>query len=96
MQIVQFSVFCISCVAAVIIWYYSNIEKVNVAAENKYVSKHELQFVEKQVEENEKDIKEFRNEFSNKLEKMEKTNEDIIDLITDIRLTLARGGLRDE
>ena len=91
MQIIQFSVFCISCVAAVIIWYYTNMEKVNTAAENKYVSKYEIQFLERQVIENEKDIKEFRSEFSNKLEKMEQTNNDIIELITDIRLDMARG-----
>ena len=96
MKIVQFSIFCISCIAMIIIWYYSNLQDINVEAEKKYVSKPEIQLIEQRIETNEQQIKDIRNEFSQKLEKLEGTNNEIVDLITDIRLTLARGGLRDE
>ncbi len=80
----------------IIIWYYSNLQDINVEAEKKYVSKPEIQLIEQRIETNEQQIKDIRNEFSQKLEKLEGTNNEIVDLITDIRLTLARGGLRDE
>jgi hypothetical protein len=91
MRITQFVVFCISCVLAVVIWYYSQQEKTTNIVANTYVSKTELELVKQKLDSVEENLKEMKQEFSEKLVKVEETNDAIIELVTDIRLTLARG-----
>ena len=92
MRITQFVVFCATCIIGVIVWYYAqqekNVEKIN----NRYATKMELQLIDQKLNTVESDLKDMKSDFSEKLDKLEKTNDTIIDLVTDIRLTLARGG----
>jgi hypothetical protein len=60
-----------------------------------YVSKTELQLVNQRLEVLEESIKNLKNDFNYRLQKMEDTNNEIIDLVTDIRLTLASLPERD-
>ena len=54
-----------------------------------YVSKYELRLMEKDVEIMKLELREFKILFNTRLEKMENANSEILNLITDIRLTLA-------
>ena len=54
-----------------------------------YVSKYELRLLEKDVEIMKLELRELKILFNSRLEKMETANSEILDLITDIRLTLA-------
>ena len=85
----QFVVFCISCITGLMIWYYAQQDKAATRIEQNYVNKIELQLVEQRVRILEESNKNIKQEFSTRLEKMEETNNEIVDLITDIRLPLA-------
>jgi len=56
---------------------------------DKYVSKYEQQLLIQRIDNLEDTIRNFKVDVGQRIEKMESTNEEIIDLITDIRLTLA-------
>jgi hypothetical protein len=79
MRLTQFIIFCVSCVAAVIIWHYSLQSQQSEMLETKYVTKTELALIEQKL-----------NSVETSLNKLEKTNREVVNLITDIRLALAR------
>mgnify|MGYP003638775216 FL=1 len=57
-------------------------------AEN-YVSKYELRLLEKDVEIMKLELRDFKNLFNTRLEKLDNANDAILEMITDVRLTLA-------
>ena len=89
MKTTQFIIFCLSCVIAVVMWYYSSQDQLQQNMADKYVSKYEQQLLIQRLDNLEDTLKNFKADIGIKIEKMESTNEEIIDLITDIRLTLA-------
>jgi tetrahydromethanopterin S-methyltransferase subunit G len=89
MKTTQFIIFCLSCVVGVVMWYYSQQDKMEQNLANRYVSKYEQQLLIQRIDNLEDSIRNFKVEVGQRIQKMESTNEEIIDLITDIRLTLA-------
>ena len=89
MKTTQFIIFCLSCVIGVVMWYYTSQDKLEQNMADKYVSKYEQQLLIQRIGNLEDTIRNFKVDVGNRIEKMESTNEEIIDLITDIRLTLA-------
>ena len=90
MRLTQFIIFCVCCVGGVFLWYYGQQSKLSETLEAKYVTKTEILLIEQKLDVLENSLQEFKNDFSNKLDSMEDTNNEVVDLITDIRLTLAR------
>jgi len=70
-------------------WYYSQQNQLQQNLADKYVSKYEQQLLIQRLDNLEDTIRNFKVDVGQRIEKMESTNEEIIDLITDIRLTLA-------
>jgi hypothetical protein len=91
MKMTQFVIFCVSCVAATMIWYFAQQDRLSEKYDGTFVSKTELQLVTQRLEVLEDSIKNLKNDFTYRLQKMEDTNNEIVDLITDIRLTMAKG-----
>ena len=89
MRNAQFAIFCISCIVGVMLWYFAQQNSLSDRINVTYVSKTELQLVNQRLEVLEESIKNLKNDFNYRLQKMEDTNNEIIDLVTDIRLTLA-------
>jgi hypothetical protein len=92
MKLTQFVIFSISCVAAVIIWLYAQQDSTTDKIAANYVSKYELQLIQKEVEILRLELRDFKTNFSNQINKMESANDSILELITDIRLNLAARG----
>jgi len=90
MRLTQFIIFCVCCVGGMFLWYYGQQAQLSEAFEAKYVTKTEILLIEQKLDVLENSLQEFKNDFSNKLDSMEDTNNEVVDLITDIRLTLAR------
>tara|TARA_Y100000034_G_scaffold99182_1_gene121736 strand:- start:376 stop:690 length:315 start_codon:yes stop_codon:yes gene_type:complete len=95
MRNAQFAIFCISCIVGVMLWYFAQQNSLSDRINVTYVSKTELQLVNQRLEVLEESIKNLKNDFNYRLQKMEDTNNEIIDLVTDIRLTLASLPERD-
>jgi hypothetical protein len=89
MRNAQFAIFCISCIVGVMLWYFAQQNSLSDRINVTYVSKTELQLVNQRLEVLEDSIKNLKNDFNYRLQKMEDTNNEIISLVTDIRLTLA-------
>jgi len=89
MKTTQFIIFCLSCVIGVVMWYYTSQDKLEQNMADKYVSKYEQQLLIQRIDNLEDTIRNFKVDVGQRIEKMESTNAEIIDLITDIRLTLA-------
>ncbi len=89
MKTTQFIIFCLSCVIGVVMWYYTSQDKLEQNMADKYVSKYEQQLLIQRIDNLEDTIRNFKVDVGQRIEKMESTNEEIIDLITDIRLALA-------
>jgi len=89
MRYTQFVIFSVSCVVGLVIWYYAQEDKAAIRIQENYVNKIELQLVDQKVKTLEESHKNLKYEFGTRLEKMEDTNNEIVNLITDIRLTLA-------
>ena len=77
------------------LWYFAQQNSLSDRINVTYVSKTELQLVNQRLEVLEESIKNLKNDFNYRLQKMEDTNNEIIDLVTDIRLTLASLPERD-
>jgi|TARA_Y100000296_G_C5008286_1_gene173766 type II secretory pathway pseudopilin PulG len=90
MRISQFIIFGVSCVIAVVVWYYSQQSQIESEIASKYVSKTELMLIEQKLSSLEASTNAFKDSISEKLDDIEATNDELIDLITDIRLTMAR------
>jgi hypothetical protein len=71
------------------LWYFAQQNSLSDRINVTYVSKTELQLVNQRLEVLEDSIKNLKNDFNYRLQKMEDTNNEIISLVTDIRLTLA-------
>ena len=89
MKTTQFIIFCLSCVVGVVMWYYAQQDQLQEELADRYVSKYEQQLLIQRIDNLEDTIRNFKVDVGSRIEKMESTNEEIIDLITDIRLTLA-------
>ena len=89
MKTTQFIIFCLSCVVGVVMWYYAQQDQLQQELPDRYVSKYEQQLLIQRLDNLEDTIRNFKVDVGSRIQKMESTNEEIIDLITDIRLTLA-------
>ena len=89
MKIAKFIIFCMSCIAAVMIWFFAQQDKANYDISQNYVNKYEMHLVQKEIEILKLEMRDFKLNFNNQIAKMEEANDSILELITDIRLTLA-------
>ena len=89
MRMAQFTIFCVSCVVGLVIWYYAQEDRAAEKIQENYASKTEIQLIDQKIKTLEETNKNLKYEFGTRLEKMEVTNNEIVGLITDIRLTLA-------
>ena len=89
MKTTQFIIFCISCVAAVVIWFFAQQDKASMQISQNYATKFEMQLIQKEVEILKLEMRDFKSNFNSQISKMEEANDSIWELITDIRLTLA-------
>jgi hypothetical protein len=89
MKITQFVIFCVSCVAAVIILFYDQQDKTSYEISQNYATKFEIQLIQKEVEILKLEMRDFKANFNTQIAKMEEANDSILELITDIRLTMA-------
>jgi|TARA_R100000455_G_C6209208_1_gene77300 hypothetical protein len=89
MKTTQFVIFCVSCVAAVMIWFFAQQDKASMQISQNYATKFEMQLIQKEVEILKLEMRDFKTNFNTQISKMEEANDSILELITDIRLTLA-------
>ena len=89
MKTTQFIIFCVSCVAAVMIWFFAQQDKTNMQISQNYASKFEIQLIQKEVEILKLEMRDFKSNFNTQIAKMEEANDSILELITDIRLSMA-------
>ena len=89
MKTTQFVIFCVSCVAAVMIWFFAQQDKASMQISQNYATKFEMQLIQKEVEILKLEMRDFKANFNSQISKMEEANDSILELITDIRLTLA-------
>lgn len=88
-KIAQFTIFAVSCIAGVMIWFYAQQDRTSERVAQNYVSKYELRLLEKDVEIMKLELRDFKNLFNTRLEKLDSANDAILEMITDVRLTLA-------
>jgi hypothetical protein len=79
-------------VAAVMIWFFAQQDKVANEISQNYASKFEIQLIQKEVEILSLEMRDFKSNFNTQIAKMEEANDSILELITDIRLTMASRG----
>ena len=89
MKIAKFVIFCISCIAGVMIWFYAQQDKTTYEISQNYATKFEMQLMQKELEILKLEMRDFKLSFNTQIAKMEESNDSILELITDIRLTLA-------
>ena len=89
MKIAKFIIFCMSCIAAVLIWFFAQQDKTSYEISQNYVNKFEMQLVQKEIEILKLEMRDFKINFNSQISKMEDSNDSILELITDIRLALA-------
>ena len=89
MKITQFVIFCISCIAGVMIWFFAQQDKTTYEISQNYATKFEVQLMQKELEILKLEMRDFKINFNSQIAKMEEANDSILELITDIRLTLA-------
>ena len=89
MKITQFIIFCISCIAGVMIWFFAQQDKTTYEISQNYATKFEMQLMQKELEILKLEMRDFKLNFNSQIAKMEDSNDSILELITDIRLTLA-------
>ena len=70
-------------------WYYASQDQLQQNMADRYVTKYEQQLLIQKIDNLEDTIGNFKIDVGQRIEKIESTNEEIIDLITDVRLTLA-------
>ena len=68
LRLVQFIIFFVSCIAAVIIWYYAQTEQREENLEAKYVTKIELKLLEQKLDSLEDAVEDLDDNFTGKLE----------------------------
>ena len=89
MKIAKFVIFCISCIAGVMIWFFAQQDKTTYEISQNYATKFEMQLMQKELEILKLEMRDFKLSFNTQIAKMEESNDSILELITDIRLTLA-------
>jgi len=89
MNLAKFIIFCVSCVAAIMIWFFAQQDKTEYKIAQNYASKFEIQLIQKEVEILKLEMRDFKANFNTQIAKMEEANDSILELITDIRLTMA-------
>tara|TARA_R110002110_G_scaffold283415_2_gene497618 strand:- start:431 stop:751 length:321 start_codon:yes stop_codon:yes gene_type:complete len=89
MKTTQFIVFCVSCIAGVMIWFFAQQDKTTYEISQNYATKFEMQLMQKELEILKLEMRDFKLSFNTQIAKMEESNDSILELITDIRLTLA-------
>ena len=89
MKITQFVIFCVSCIAGVMIWFFAQQDKTTYEISQNYATKFEVQLMQKELEILKLEMRDFKINFNSQIAKMEEANDSILELITDIRLTLA-------
>lgn len=88
-KLAKFVIICISCVAAVMIWFFAQQDKESNKIAQNYATKFEIQLIQKEVEILKLEMRDFKANFNTQIAKMEEANDSILELITDIRLTMA-------
>ena len=71
------------------IWFFAQQDKTSYEISQNYVNKYEMHLVQKEIEILKLEMRDFKLNFNNQIAKMEEANDSILELITDIRLTLA-------
>ncbi len=89
MNIAKFVIFCVSCIAAVMIWFFAQQDKASQEISQNYVNKYEMHLVQKEIEILKLEMRDFKLNFNTQISQLELANDSILELITDIRLTLA-------
>lgn len=89
MKTTQFVIFCVSCVAAVVIWFFAQQDKASLQISQNYATKFEMQLIQKEIEILKLEMRDFKTNFNSQIDKMEEANDSIVNLITEIRLTMA-------
>lgn len=89
MKTTQFVIFCVSCVAAVVIWFFAQQDKASMQISQNYATKFEMQLIQKEIEILKLEMRDFKTNFNSQIDKMEEANDSIVNLITEIRLTMA-------
>jgi hypothetical protein len=89
MKTTQFIIFCVSCIAGVMIWFFAQQDKTTYEISQNYATKFEMQLMQKELEILKLEMRDFKLSFNSQIAKMEESNDSILELITDIRLTLA-------
>ena len=89
MKTTQFIIFCVSCIAGVMIWFFAQQDKTTYEISQNYATKFEMQLMQKELEILKLEMRDFKLSFNSQIAKMEEANDSILELITDIRLTLA-------
>jgi len=73
----------------VVIWFFAQQDKTTMQISQNYATKFEMQLIQKEVEILKLEMRDFKTNFNSQIAKMEEANDSILELITDIRLTLA-------
>jgi len=71
------------------IWFFAQQDKTTYEISQNYVTKFEMQLMNKELEILKLEMRDFKLSFETQIAKMEESNDSILELITDIRLTLA-------
>ena len=67
MKITQFVIFCVSCVAAVIILFYDQQDKTSYEISQNYATKFEIQLIQKEVEILKLEMRDFKANFNTQM-----------------------------
>ncbi|MHA2060961.1 MAG: hypothetical protein ACW963_01540 [Candidatus Sifarchaeia archaeon] len=71
------------------IWFFAQQDKTTYEISQNYATKFEMQLMQKELEILKLEMRDFKLSFNTQIAKMEESNDSILELITDIRLTLA-------
>ena len=71
------------------IWFFAQQDKTTYEISQNYATKFEMQLMQKELEILKLEMRDFKLSFNTQIAKMEEDNDSILELITDIRLTLA-------
>ncbi len=71
------------------IWFFAQQDKTTYEISQNYATKFEMQLMQKELEILKLEMRDFKLSFNSQIAKMEESNDSILELITDIRLTLA-------
>ena len=64
-------------------------DKASLQISQNYATKFEMQLIQKEIEILKLEMRDFKTNFNSQIDKMEEANDSIVELITDIRVTMA-------